>query len=93
MEKIIDFIRIILLIGLVFFVFQQNKTINQLETRIVSLNNHITEIGEFVEGHEIGHADDKPCDGCVAPMFNEEAGDLILDLMEALISKIDEDID
>ena len=93
MEKIIDFIRIILLIGLVFFVFQQNKTINQLETRIVSLNNHITEIGEFVEGHEIGHADDKPCDGCVAPMFNDEAGDLILDLMEALISKIDEDID
>jgi|TARA_R100000027_G_C2206338_1_gene81573 hypothetical protein len=93
MEKIIDFIRIILLIGLVFFVFQQNKTINQLETRIVSLNNHITDIGEFVEGHEIGHADDKPCDGCVAPMFNDEAGDLILDLMEALISKIDEDID
>ena len=81
MEKIIDFIRIILLIGLVFFVFQQNKTINQLETRIVSLNNHITDIGEFVEGHEIGHADDKPCDGCVAPMFNDEAGDLILDLM------------
>ena len=93
MEKIIDFIRIILLIGLVFFVFQQNKTINQLVTRIVSLNNHITDIGEFVEGHEIGHADDKPCDGCVAPMFNDEAGDLILDLMEALISKIDEDID
>jgi len=93
MEKIIDFIRIILLIGLVFFVFQQNKTINQLETRIVSLNNHITDIGEFVEGHEIGHPDDKPCDGCVAPMFNDEAGDLILDLMEALISKIDEDID
>ena len=93
MEKIIDFIRIILLIGLVFFVFQQNKTINQLETRIVSLNNHITDIGEFVEGHEIGHADDKPCDGCVAPMFNDEAGDLILELMEALISKIDEDID
>ena len=93
MEKIIDFIRIILLIGLVFFVFQQNKTINQLETRIVSLNNHITDIGEFVEGHEIGHADDKPCDGCVAPMFNDAAGDLILDLMEALISKIDEDID
>ncbi len=92
MEKIIDFIRIILLIGLVFFVFQQNKTINQLETRIVSLNNHITDIGEFVEGHEIGHAD-KPCDGCVSPMFNDEAGDLILDLMEALISKIDEDID
>ena len=93
MEKIIDFIRIILLIGLVFFVFQQNKTINQLETRIVSLNNHITDIGEFVEGHEIGHADDKPCDGCATPMMNDEAGDLILELMEALISKIDEDID
>ena len=91
MEKIIDFIRIILLIGLVFFVFQQNKTINQLETRIVSLNNHITDIGEFVEGHEIGHPDDKPCDGCATPMMNDEVGDLVLDLMEALITKIEEE--
>ena len=91
MEKIIDFIRIILLIGLVFFVFQQNKTINQLETRIVSLNNHITDIGEFVEGHEIGHPDDKPCDGCATPMMNDEVGDLMLDLMEALITKIEEE--
>ena len=91
MEKIIDFIRIILLIGLVFFVFQQNKTINQLETRIVSLNNHITDIGEFVEGHEIGHPDDKPCDGCATPMMNDEVGNLVLDLMEALITKIEEE--
>ena len=86
MEKIIDFIRIILLIGLVFFVFQQNKTINQLETRIVSLNNHITDIGEFLEGHEIAHEN-------VTPIMNDEVGDLVLDLMEALINKIDEDID
>ena len=89
----IDFVRIVILFGLLFFVIEQSQKISQLETRIISLNNHITDIGEFVEGHEIGHADDKPCDGCVAPMFNDEAGDLILDLMEALISKIDEDID
>lgn len=92
-EKTIDFIRIILLIGLVFFVWEQNKTIGQLETRIVSINEHITDIGTFVEGHEIGHVDDKICDGCVMPMagHHEEVGVLILELMETLINKIDED--
>ncbi len=90
-EKVLDFIRIILLVGLVFFVFQQNKTIGQLETRIISLNNHIADIGEFVEGHEISHADDKPCEGCMTPMFEEEVGVILLDLIGTLITKIEED--
>ena len=93
-EKTIDFIRIILLLGLVFFVWNQNKTIGQLETRIISLNEHVTDIGRFVEGHEIGHVDnDKLCDGCVRPMskHEEEVGDIMLELMGKLIDKIDED--
>jgi len=91
-EKTIDFIRIILLLGLVFFVWDQNKTIGQLETRIISLNEHVTDIGRFVEGHEIGHVDnDKLCDGCVKPMFEEEVGDLVLGVMGKLLDKLDED--
>ena len=80
----IDFVRIVILFGLLFFVIEQSQKISQLETRIISLNNHITDIGEFVEGHEIGHLDDKP-------MMNDEVGDLVLDLMEALITKIEEE--
>jgi hypothetical protein len=87
----IDFVRIVILFGLLFFVIEQSQKISQLETRIISLNNHITDIGEFVEGHEIGHPDDKPCDGCATPMMNDEVGDLMLDLMEALITKIEEE--
>lgn len=90
-EKTIDFIRIILLIGLVFFVWEQNKQINQLETRIISINQHIIDIGTFVEGHEIGHRDKLPCEGCMTPMFEEEVGSIILELMETLINRIDED--
>ena len=80
----IDFVRIVILFGLLFFVIEQSQKISQLETRIISLNNHITDIGEFVEGHEIGHLDDKP-------MMNDEVGNLVLDLMEALITKIEEE--
>ena len=89
-EKGLDIIRIVLLVGLVFFVFQQNKTIGQLETRLISLNNHIADIGEFVEGHEISHADKKPCEGCMKPMFEEEVGSIILELMANLITKLEE---
>ena len=90
-EKTIDFIRIILLLGLVFFVWEQNKTIGQLETRIISINEHITDIGIFVEGHEIGHVDDKICEGCVTPLFEEEVGDMLLGVMGKLIDRLDED--
>ena len=90
-EKTIDFIRIILLIGLVFFVWEQNKQINQLETRIISINQHITDIGTFVEGHELDHENPEQCEDCVTPMFEEEVGSIILELMETLINRIDED--
>ena len=45
-----------------------------------------------MEGHEIGHVDnDKLCDGCVRPMFEDEVGDLVLGVMGKLLDKLDED--
>ena len=38
-EKTIDFIRIILLLGLVYFVWAQGQTIKQLEERIIVLQD------------------------------------------------------
>ena len=38
-EKTIDFIRIILLLGLVYFVWAQGQTIQQLEERIIVLQD------------------------------------------------------
>ena len=86
MEKIIDFIRIVLLVGLVLLVFDQNRTINQLETRIVSLNNHVIDLNDNIDDQNTFITQEHG-----ATLVEEEMGELILQLMSTLINKIDED--
>ena len=65
-EKTIDFIRIILLLGLVYFVWAQGQTIQQLEERIIVLQDqtdvltdNIVSNDEYMERAGIGQIEER----------------------------------
>ena len=87
LERILDAVRLLLIIGLVSMVYFQGKTISKLETRIISLNNNVVALD--------GNINDQNTfitENAGANDVNEEMGAIMMEVLELILSKVENDI-
>jgi hypothetical protein len=88
LERILDAVRLILIIGLVSMVYFQGKTINKLETRIISLNNNVVALDNNIDDQNTFITENVGANTIV----NEEIGAIMLEFLELILSKVEDDI-
>jgi hypothetical protein len=88
LERILDAVRLILIIGLVSMVYFQGKTINKLETRIISLNNNVVALDNNIDDQNTFITQNVGANTAV----NEEIGAIMLEFLELILSKVEDDI-
>jgi len=95
LERILDAVRLILIIGLVSMVYFQGQTINKLETRIISLNNNMATLNDSIEFLD-DNIDDQNTfitqNVGANTAVNEEIGAIMLEFFELILSKVEDDI-
>ena len=88
LERILDAVRLILIIGLVSMVYFQGKTINKLETRIISLNHNVVALDNNIDDQNTFITQNVGANTAV----NEEIGAIMLEFLELILSKVEDDI-
>ena len=88
LERILDAVRLILIIGLVSMVYFQGKTISKLETRIISLNNNVVALNDNIDDQNTFITQNVGANTAV----NEEIGTAMLRVLELILSKVEDDI-
>jgi len=88
LERILDAVRLILIIGLVSMVYFQGKTINKLETRIISLNHNVVALDNNIDDQNTFITENVGANTIV----NEEIGAIMLEFLELILSKVEDDI-
>ena len=87
LERILDAVRLILIIGLVSMVYFQGKTISKLETRIISLNNNVVALGDNIDDQNTFITENAGAND-----VNEEMGAIMMEVLELILSKVENDI-
>ena len=87
LERILDAVRLLLIIGLVSMVYFQGKTISKLETRIISLNNNVVALGDNIDDQNTFITENAGAND-----VNEEVGAMMLEFLELILHKVENDI-
>ena len=87
LERILDAVRLLLIIGLVSMVYFQGKTISKLETRIISLNNNVVALGDNIDDQNTFITENAGAND-----VNEEMGAIMMEVLELILSKVENDI-
>ena len=88
LERTLDAVRLILIIGLVSMVYFQGKTISKLETRIISLNNNVVALDGNINDQNTFITENIGAN----TVINEEVGAIMLEFLELILHKVENDI-